>query len=70
MKVKNFGNARWVRNSFDKILLKHSTNTKDSNDENELITITDEDIDLNEMKKTQTSNSVKFGFDTDKNVEK
>ena len=66
MKTKNFGNARWVRNSFDKILLKHSTNTKDSDNEEELITITENDIDIEEMKKAQTTTKSKFGFDIEK----
>ena len=66
MKTKNFGNARWVRNSFDKILLKHSTNTKDSDNEEELITITENDIDIEEMKKAQTTTKSKFGFDIER----
>ncbi len=68
MKIKNFGNARWVRNSFDKILLKHSTNTKDSDNEEELIIITENDIDIEEMKKAQSTVKSKFGFDTEKKV--
>jgi len=66
MKIKNFGNARWVRNSFDNILLKHSTNTKDSINEEELITITEKDIDIEDMKKSQNSTKQKFGFDIEK----
>ncbi len=66
MKIKNFGNARWVRNSFDKILLKHSTNTKNSDNEEELITITENDIDVEEMKKAQSTTKTKFGFDIEK----
>ena len=63
MKTKNFGNARWVRNSFDKILLKHSTNTKNSDSAEELITITENDIDIEEMKKSQNTTKSKLGFD-------
>ncbi len=66
MKTKNFGNARWVRNSFDKILLKHSTNTKNSNNEEELITITEDDIDIEEIKKSQNTTKTKFGFNIEK----
>lgn len=63
MKTKNFGNARWVRNSFDKILLKHSTNTKNSDNTEELITITENDIDIEEIKKSQSTTKSKLGFD-------
>lgn len=63
MKTKNFGNARWVRNSFDKILLKHSTNTKNSDNAEELITITENDIDIEEIKKSQSTTKSKLGFD-------
>jgi len=66
MKLKNFGNARWVRNSFDNILLKHSTNTKDSDDETTLITITENDIDIEEINKAQSSQKSKLGFNIDK----
>lgn len=66
MKIKNFGNARWVRNSFDKILLKHSTNTKNSNNNDELITITENDIDIEEIEKEQLTTKSKFGFDIEK----
>ena len=44
MKATNFGNGRYVRNTFDKILIKHSTNTKNSDDMEDLITITENDI--------------------------
>ena len=63
MKTKNFGNARWVRNCFDKILLKHSTNTKNSDNTEELITITENDIDIEEIKKSQSTTKSKLGFD-------
>lgn len=65
LKIKNFGNGRYVRNTFDKILIKHSTNTKNSNDMQELITITENDIDEVEIKK-DVSTKGKFGFEKPK----
>ena len=69
LKIKNFGNGRYVRNTFDKILIKHSTNTKNSDDMEELITITENDIDEIEIKKS-TSTKGKFGFEKPKKQEK
>jgi len=45
---KNFGNARFVRNVFEKTILKHASNIKNSNDKNILKTITKNDIYYNE----------------------
>ena len=42
--AKNFGNARFMRNVFEKTVIKHATNTKDSNNKKALKTITKEDI--------------------------
>ena len=47
----------------NKILLKHSTNTKNSDSAEELITITENDIDIEEMKKSQNTTKSKLGFD-------
>ena len=69
LKIKNFGNGRYVRNTFDKILIKHSTNTKNLDDMEELITITENDIDEIEIKKS-TSTKGKFGFEKPKKQEK
>jgi len=41
---KNFGNARFVRNVFEKTVIKHATNTRDKKRKNILKTITKEDI--------------------------
>ena len=40
----NFGNARFIRNVFEKTLIKHATNTRDKKRKNLLITIKKEDI--------------------------
>ena len=40
----NFGNARFIRNLYEKTIIKHATNTKNIKDKNKLITITEEDI--------------------------
>jgi len=42
--TKNFGNARFMRNVFEKTVIKHATNTKDAKDKKVLSTITKEDI--------------------------
>ena len=44
--VKNFGNARFVRNMYEKTVIEHATNTKDNSRRDKLITITDKDISI------------------------
>ena len=68
LKVKNFGNGRYVRNTFDKILIKHSINTKDTDNVEKLITITEDDIDEIEIKKN-VSTKRNFGFEKPKKEE-
>ena len=41
---KNFGNARFVRNVYEKTIIKHATNTKSKKRKSILSTITKEDI--------------------------
>ena len=47
--VKNFGNARFVRNMFEKTVTMHATNTKDKKKRSVLITITDKDINIDNV---------------------
>ena len=42
--VENFGNARFVRNMYEKTVIKHATNTKNNKRRDKLITITENDI--------------------------
>ena len=42
----NFGNARMVRNMYEKTVLEHATNTKNLKRKDKLITITDKDISV------------------------
>lgn len=42
--TKNFGNARFVRNLYEKAVIKHATNTKDKKSMKSLKTITEDDI--------------------------
>ena len=42
--TKNFGNARFVRNVYEKTIIKHASNTKNKKDKKSLKTITKEDI--------------------------
>ena len=43
---KNFGNARFIRNMFEKTIIKHASNTKNIKDINILKTITKDDITI------------------------
>lgn len=43
---KNFGNARFVRNIYEKTVINHASNTRDIKDKNTLKTITKNDITL------------------------
>ena len=47
--TKNFGNARFVRNLYEKTVVKHATNTKERKKKDLLITITEEDINADNL---------------------
>lgn len=47
--MKNFGNARFVRNMYEKTVVLHATNTKDKKKKDVLITITDKDINIDNV---------------------
>ena len=47
--IKNFGNARFVRNIYEKSIIKHASNTKNKKAKNVLKTITEEDISTENM---------------------
>ena len=47
--VKNFGNARFVRNIYEKTVIKHASNVKNKKQKNILITITKEDISIDNL---------------------
>ena len=47
--TKNFGNARFVRNMYEKTVVRHATNTKDKKQKEKLITITEEDINVENL---------------------
>ena len=44
--IKNFGNARFIRNIYEKSVIKHATNTKNNKSKKILKTITKKDITL------------------------
>ena len=46
---KNFGNARFIRNMYEKTVTEHATNTKDKHRKDILITITDKDINIDNV---------------------
>ena len=47
--TKNFGNARFVRNLYEKTVVKHATNTKDKKKKDILVTITEDDINADNL---------------------
>ena len=49
--TENFGNARFVRNVYEKTVIKHASNTKDKKGKKQLRTITKEDISTENLLK-------------------
>ena len=49
--TKNFGNARFVRNVYEKSIIKHAANTKNKTSKKALKTITKEDISTEDLLK-------------------
>ena len=47
--MKNFGNARFVRNIFEKSIVKHASRVKDNKSKKVLKTITKEDINTENL---------------------
>ena len=47
--TKNFGNARFVRNIYEKTIIKHASNTKDKKNKTILKTITKEDVNADNL---------------------
>ena len=47
--TKNFGNARFVRNMYEKTIVKHATNTKDKKKKDILTTITEDDVNVENL---------------------
>ena len=46
---ENFGNARFVRNIYEKSIIKHAANTKNNKSKKKLKTITDKDINMENL---------------------
>lgn len=51
MKIENFGNARFVRNLYEKTIIKHASNTEKETEKLILKTITEKDIATNNLGK-------------------
>ncbi len=49
--TKNFGNARFIRNVYEKTIIKHASNVKDKKNKKALKTITAEDISVENLLK-------------------
>ena len=47
--MKNFGNARFIRNVYEKTVIKHAANTKDKKRKDILSTITKDDISVENL---------------------
>ena len=47
--TKNFGNARFVRNMYEKTVVKHATNTKDKKRTDLLTTISKDDVNIDNL---------------------
>ena len=47
--TKNFGNARFIRNLYEKTIIKHASNTKDKKSKKILTTITENDINTDNL---------------------
>ena len=63
MKQKNFGNGRFIDNLFDKILFNHASRCYNSNNLEELTTLTEEDINLDIYEELKSGEKTKkIGF--------
>ena len=47
--MKNFGNARFIRNIYEKTVIRHASNVKNKKQKNILKTITKEDINVENL---------------------
>ncbi len=47
--TKNFGNARFVRNMYEKTVVKHATNTKNNKRKDKLVTIDIDDVNIDNL---------------------
>lgn len=61
-KKANFGNGRFVRNLFQKIVIKHASNAKCENEAETLKTLTKSDVDSTMLEKLVGTEGKKIGF--------
>ena len=47
--MKNFGNARFIRNIYEKTIVSHASRVKDKKNKKDLITITKDDINTENL---------------------
>ena len=59
-KIENFGNARYINNIFQKILIEHAKNNEMKGNKEDLYKIID--IDINKEKLMPDNNNIKIGF--------
>lgn len=60
LKVENFGNARYINNMFQKILIEHAKNHELTNDESQLYIINEIDIDYEKLIAENTKRKIGF----------
>ena len=49
--TKNFGNARFIRNVYEKTIIKHASNVKNKKSKKDLTTITSNDLSTENLLK-------------------
>lgn len=65
MKIKNFGNARFIDKLITYLLIKHADNFSKNNNEEKLLIITEQDVDKNEIMANELKKINNFGFLTE-----
>ena len=61
-KKTNFGNGRFVRNLYQKIIIKHAGNTKNEQDDVKLKTLSEHDVDMKMLEKIIGTEGKQIGF--------
>jgi Holliday junction resolvasome RuvABC ATP-dependent DNA helicase subunit len=61
VKIKNFGNARFIMNLIQYIIIKHAENTEDETNEDNLKTIEEDDVDETILDKLGMEKHLGFG---------
>ena len=68
MKIKDFGNARYIDKLFNNIMIKHSENLDKNYNEDKLLIIDSNDINKEELINNELKSKNSFGFISDKEM--